>query len=218
MSPYWQEITWKFGFISNMLTWKNILVHLKKFCHLGTGSDCLWNIVFVGKIWILFDYISWCLIGHMTVWIRFVSTKDGLSEYILSAIWYFGHQCIFQWETCQKIAFFCDFEAWPLAVQMISHTVFLIFSLHFLPYLEHRNYNKSMLSAGHHKVSNFRNTFASHISCNSSWKEFFFEKWLYLDISKIISKNKENLSRSVLDFAWLLQILALKCKVQLFCC
>ena len=45
--PFCQEIKWKFDFISNINTWKRILLHLKKFCHLGTMLYCLWNIKFI---------------------------------------------------------------------------------------------------------------------------------------------------------------------------
>ena len=65
--PFWQKITWKFVFISNMHNWKNILVHLKKFSHLGNRSYCFWNTVFVE------NYISWCLIYRMAIWIKFVN-------------------------------------------------------------------------------------------------------------------------------------------------
>ena len=43
--PLWQVVIWKHAFISNMHTYKNILVHLKKICHLGTTLYCLWNIL-----------------------------------------------------------------------------------------------------------------------------------------------------------------------------
>ena len=38
-----------YHFISNMHTWKNILVHLKIFYHLDTRSYCFQSTVFVGK-------------------------------------------------------------------------------------------------------------------------------------------------------------------------
>ena len=44
--------------------------------------------------WTLINCISWCLIGYMTIWTKSVSTKGGLSEYLISAMWPFGHQCI----------------------------------------------------------------------------------------------------------------------------
>ena len=61
--PFWEEITWKVDFISDIHASKNILVHLKKFCHFGTRLYCLWNTVFVEKNSTLVDYIFWCLIG-----------------------------------------------------------------------------------------------------------------------------------------------------------
>ena len=39
--PFRQEITWKFYFISNVHTWRHMLMHLKKFCHFGTELYCL---------------------------------------------------------------------------------------------------------------------------------------------------------------------------------
>ena len=43
----------------------------------------------------LYDYIPWCRRSRDNL-IRFVSTKDRFSEYLLSIMWSFGHQCIFQ--------------------------------------------------------------------------------------------------------------------------
>ena len=94
--PFWKKIPRKIDFILNRHTWKNILVCLKKFCHFGTRSYCLWNCICRKKIWTFIDYISWYLIGHMTIWIRFVGTKGGVLEALLPAMWSSGHQCIFQ--------------------------------------------------------------------------------------------------------------------------
>ena len=51
---------------------------------------------YVEKIWSLVNYISWWLIGHITIWIRIISAKGGFPEYLLSAMWSFVHQCIFK--------------------------------------------------------------------------------------------------------------------------
>ena len=51
---------------------------------------------YVEKIWSLVNYISWGLIGHITIKIRIISAKGGFPEYLLSAMWSFVHQCIFK--------------------------------------------------------------------------------------------------------------------------
>ena len=51
---------------------------------------------YVEKIWSLVNYISWGLIGHITIRIRIISAKGGFPEYLLSAMWSFVHQCIFK--------------------------------------------------------------------------------------------------------------------------
>ena len=124
MWRFWPEITWKSVFISNMHTWKNTIVYLKKLSHLGTGSYCLWNIVFVEKNWTLVNYISRCLIWHITIWIKFISTVDFLNIYFL--LCNLLGICKFQSENARKIAFL-NFLITP-------------------PYLEHRNRKKSMWS------------------------------------------------------------------------
>ena len=130
MLPLWQEIEWKFDFTSNMHTWKNILVHFKKICHLSTGLCCLWNIVSVEKIWTFVDYISLCLIGHVTIWVRFVSTKGGILEYLLSTMWSFWHQWIFQLEKARKLHFLWFWGMTSSSANEIT-CFFSIFLLHF---------------------------------------------------------------------------------------
>ena len=55
-----------------------------------------------GQLYLL---ISWCLICRMTTWIKFVSTKEEFPKYLLSNMWSFGHQCIFQSENARKLHF-----------------------------------------------------------------------------------------------------------------
>ena len=87
------------------------------------------SIASVEKIWTLVNYISWCLICHMTIWIKFVSTKYGFSEYLLSAMWSFGQQCIFQWENARKLHFLWFGGIISSSTNEITCS-FLIFSLH----------------------------------------------------------------------------------------
>ena len=49
------------------------------------------EIASVEKIWTLVNYISWCLTNHMAVWTKFVNGSEGISEYLLFAMWSFGH-------------------------------------------------------------------------------------------------------------------------------
>ena len=88
---FWEEITWKFVFISSLHTWKNIILCSKRFCDLCTIPYYLQKIASVEKIWTLVNYISWCLTDHMAIWTRFVNGSGGFSEYLLSAMWSFGH-------------------------------------------------------------------------------------------------------------------------------
>ena len=79
--------------------------HLKehfKFCHLGTRQKCFWNIASVEKYWTLVTYLdAWYVTWQF--WTKFVNTKGGLSENLISAIWPFGHQCIFQCKNAKKL-------------------------------------------------------------------------------------------------------------------
>ena len=93
--PLWYKITRKFFFFffqicilertfqKILLFGHQVIMHLKH-CN------------YVEKIWSLVNYISWGLIGHITIRIRIISAKGGFPEYLLSAMWSFVHQCIFK--------------------------------------------------------------------------------------------------------------------------
>ena len=93
--PLWYKITRKFvwfffqicilerTFEKILLFGHQVIMHLKH-CN------------YVEKIWSLVNYISWGLIGHITIKIRIISAKGGFPEYLLSAMWSFVHQCIFK--------------------------------------------------------------------------------------------------------------------------
>ena len=62
-------------FSSKYAYFKEHINVLGKILSFDTRLYCLWNIVCVEKDWTLVNYISWCLTGHLTIWIRFASTK-----------------------------------------------------------------------------------------------------------------------------------------------
>ena len=84
----------------------------------------------VEKIWTFVDYISLRLIGHVTIWVRFVSTKGGILEYLLSTMWSFWHQWIFQLEKARKLHFLWFWGMTSSSANEIT-CFFSIFLLHF---------------------------------------------------------------------------------------
>ena len=80
------------------------------------------------KTWTLVNCISWCLTDHTTIWTKFVNGNGGLSEYLISGMWSFGHLCVFGCKNVRRLCFFfCDFEAWPLVLPTISQDLLLFF-------------------------------------------------------------------------------------------
>ena len=116
---------------------------------------------------------------------------------------------------CQKIAFSVILRHDLYGCQW-DHMFFFFFIT--LPCPEHRNHNKRMWSTEHHKILSpdiqiFSRFQISRILLPATFlapvaEKNFFWKLFCFDISNTLSKNKENLSQSVLDFAWFL--LALK--------
>ena len=58
------------------------------------------------KTWTLVNCISWCLTDHTTIWTKFVNDNGGLSEYLISGMWSFGHLCVFGCKNVRRLCFF----------------------------------------------------------------------------------------------------------------
>ena len=119
-------------YVIYMYTWKNISV-LEKILSFGHWVIFpIWNIVFLERNWTLANYIFWCLISHMTIWIRLLVLKEGFQNIYFLPCNLLGISAYFN-KKMPENCIFCDFEAWSVVVPMRSHALFYFFHYASIP-------------------------------------------------------------------------------------